>query len=123
MTSMLSDMLQSSLSKFASKFWRSGRVCLHRMWLQLRAQGNSRDSMSHSQVHDVSNTSQTRPVITWFVAGSVYKISTVRSQIRSDSEINPGPTCESGSLPSPGVSRSWSRSRSRPTSCWFSLTI
>ena len=75
------------------------------------------DSRAHSKAHDVSNTSQTRPVITQVVGGSVYKIGTVRSEIRSDSEINPGPACESGSLPSPGASRSWSRSRSRPTSC------
>ena len=88
-----------------------------------RAQQDSRNSKSHSQAHhDVSNTSQTRPVITQVVAGSVYyKIGTVRSEIRSDSEINPGPACESGLLPSPGASRSWSRSR--PTSCWFGLTI
>ena len=30
----------------------------------------------------------------------------LRSEIRSDSEINPGPACESGSLPSSGASRS-----------------
>ena len=86
-----------------------------------RVQEDSSDSKSHSQAHDISNTSQTHPVITQVVAGSVYKIGTVRSEIRSDSEINPGPACESGSLPSPGASRSWSRSR--PTSCWFGLTI
>ena len=38
MTSMLSDMLQSSLSKFASQFKLAlearESLCLHRMWLQ-----------------------------------------------------------------------------------------
>ena len=60
-----------------------------------RAQEDSRDS----QAHDVCNTSQTRPVITQVVAGLVYKIGTVRSEIRSDSEINPGPACESAHFP------------------------
>ena len=42
-------------------------------------------------------------------------IGTIRSEIRLDSVISPGLACESGSLSSPGASRSWSRSR--PTSC------
>ena len=35
----------------------------------------------------------------------------------TDKEISPGLACESGSLSSPGASRSWSRSRSRLSSC------
>ena len=91
------------------------------MW---RAHEDSKDSRSHSQAHDVSNTSQTRPVTTQVVrsTGSVnkIKIDTVQSEIRLDSEISPGVACESGLLSSPGASRSWSRSRSRP---WFGVTI